>query len=377
LTRNLRENDKDIKYDFHYDENSTLGKTIPAYEDSIDGQKITTLLDILEEKTEYARRIKRKFPIEEYPSMQKCTECPCEPTFTIKGKIHFMTQKCLYSKTNIKMQEKLAENLWEKLKHEKAHCEKHTPQKPPSPIIRKENEFILQQSKYLSIKHKTCRLDRIKEDNQKIPTPPTYEEIRHSQKLNDQRVCPCSDIVTDEGDIIALDMICAWGKHSKKREQNKLDKRQQILQEMEHFTCRADKKMSDKGKIDPDDKFLRQCPCSDVISEDGTITAIDLNCQWKKEKKKKEQNDINKEQEKLLQIKDSICRHDMKSKQTEEKQRTTCPCTDEYNPSTGEWKYMGDVWCTWSDNYKHAMIQVQAKRTSRKSDINYIPTENM
>jgi hypothetical protein len=133
-------------------------------------------------------------------------------------------------------------------------------------------------------------------------------------------------------------MICPWGKHSKKREQNKLDKRRQALQEMKHFTCRADKKMSDKGKNDPDDKFLRQCPCSNIISEDGTIIAIDLNCPWIKENKQNEQDNIDKEQEKLLQIKNSICRNDMKSKKPKEKNETTCPCTDEYNPSTGDWK---------------------------------------
>jgi hypothetical protein len=143
---------------------------IPPHAECIDGIKISDLLDTQEEKTKYARRIERKFPIEEYLSMPKCTECPCEPTFTLNGKIHFLKQEYLFSKTNIKMQKKLAKNKWDRLKSAKVHCEKHTLEsKTECPItkqnkymtdplnkscqasnIEKENEFILQQNKFLS-----------------------------------------------------------------------------------------------------------------------------------------------------------------------------------------------------------------------------------
>jgi hypothetical protein len=212
----------------------------------------------------------------------------------------------------------------------------------------------------MEVDQKTCRLDRIKQENLKYGTTTKAKVINNHIDFNKARTCPCADIMSENGEILQLDLACPWRKQSKTNAQKELDRERQELSDMENLTCRHEKKATNKKTIDPDDKYLRQCPCDPIIIEDGSSLEVDMICPWLKISKKRQQEYLDKKQEKLLQLSDLICRRDRKDKP--DKIQTACPCTDIFDGITNTWKYMGDIWCTWSDSYKDAMIKANRDR---------------
>jgi hypothetical protein len=153
-------------------------------------------------KSSYVTKMEKYLQTKDIHPATLNTECQCEPTFTINGNIHFTVPVCQYADSNKIAQGIMALEIWDDLMIQKTKCRnfEHIANKEfecfelkcTNSTNKEEKDFLEQQTKFMEVDQKTCRLDRIKQENLKYGTPTKTKVINNHIDFNKARPCPCT-----------------------------------------------------------------------------------------------------------------------------------------------------------------------------------------
>jgi hypothetical protein len=117
----LQEDDS-IEYAFFPPNDSSRDTKIPPYVDIVKGRKISDILNKMSKKSSYVTKMEKYLQTKDIHPVTSNTECPCEPTFTINGNIHFTVPVCQYADSNKIAQGIMALERWDDLMIQKTKC---------------------------------------------------------------------------------------------------------------------------------------------------------------------------------------------------------------------------------------------------------------